>query len=212
MTIHILLQCSKSKNHNPSEDLIWSEFTNLDSWNNSWNKSISRFAVKDFYSGRSIKRELAMIESITDKSCYIISAGAGLVTLDQTIPSYDASLINGQGPNKEDWFRLPHGGLEKINLNPEDRIVSFASPLYHRALLSDPSIQKIASRLIVAHTSPLSKLEGVYSIEVHPRTTECLGIASIDLNTELLRIFLEDGIAGFEEIYKKCQILPPPPD
>tara|TARA_B100001250_G_scaffold221653_1_gene190098 strand:- start:226 stop:1005 length:780 start_codon:yes stop_codon:yes gene_type:complete len=208
MKIYVLLQCSKKKNYSFSFNLIWSESSTIEDWNKNWEKSDTKYPVKDLYNGRSINKEFKLIDHFEHVNAYVISAGAGLVSLDEKIPSYDASF-NSEGPSVENWFRLPHGGLEKIQINSEDVIVSFASPSYHRALINDPSIKKFASKLIVAHTSPLSKLEDVNTVEIHPRTAEFLDVASIDLNSELLRIYLENGISGFAEVYSKCELLPP---
>ena len=208
MKIYVLLQCSKKKNYSFSFDLIWSESSTIEDWNKNWEKSDNKYPVRDLYNGRSINNEFELIDHFEHVNAYVISAGAGLVSLDEKIPSYDASF-NSEGPCVENWFRLPHGGLEKIQINSEDVIVSFASPSYHRALVNDPSIRKFASKLIVAHTSPLSKLEEVSPVKIHPRTAEFLKVASIDLNTELLKIYLKNGREGFSEVYKKCELLPP---
>tara|TARA_B100001142_G_C14309989_1_gene646262 strand:- start:183 stop:962 length:780 start_codon:yes stop_codon:yes gene_type:complete len=208
MRIYIFLQCSKTKSFAIPLNLKWTESSTIEDWNKNWENSENKYLVRDLYNGRSIKKEFDLIGLSKHANVYVISAGAGLVPLDAQIPSYEASF-NANGPDVEKWFRLPYGGLQKIQPASEDVIVSFASPSYHRALLKDPFIKNIASNLIVAHTSPLSKLEGVCSVVIHPRTAELLGVASIDLNTELLRIYLENGIEGFSEIYSKCELLPP---
>ena len=208
MKLYIFLQCSKTKSFSISLNLRWTESSTIEGWNKDWNNSENKYLVRDLYNGRAIKKEFELIDLSKHANSYVISAGAGLVSLDAQIPSYEASF-NANGPDVKKWFRLPHGGLQKIQPDSDDVIVSFASPSYHRALLNDPFIKNITSNLIVAHTSPLSKLEGVCSVVIHPRTAELLGVASIDLNTELLRIYLTNGIEGFKEIYSKCEILPP---
>lgn len=208
MKVYVLIQCSKKKSFSIPENLIWTESSTIEDWKKDWEKSENLYLVRDLYNGRTIKKELKLIDNFKHVNAYVISGGAGLVSLDEKIPSYNASF-NSDGPSVKNWFRLPNGGLQKLQIDSDDVIVSFASPAYHRALLNDPYLEKFASKLIVAHTSPLSKLEEVHSVKIHPRTAEFLKVASIDLNSELLRIYLENGIQGFSDVYRECELLPP---
>jgi len=56
----------------------------------------------------------------------------------------------------------------------------------------------------------LSAAKGVTSIPVHPRAGEHLGVALIDLNSELLKVYLASEGKGFETLYDECEKLPPP--
>jgi len=209
MTLHVLVQCSKKKSLGVEPGLIWSERTNLESWNSEWENTTKRIMAKKLYSGRAIKREFDFLESNDDVEGYIISAGAGLVTLNEMIPSYESTFLSNSGPEYSKWCEFPHGGLVNLNIGKNDKIISFAAPNYHRALLADPEFQRLAPQFIVAHTSPLSQNDDVTSIAVHPRTAEFLGVAYIDLNSELLNIYLTGGEKGLEEIYEKCTTLSP---
>lgn len=208
MTIHVLIQCSKNKSQFPENDLKWSENTELNSWKEEWFNEEKRFLVTELYSGRSIRKEFNLINSNDDVRGYVISAGAGLIELNDLIPSYE-STFSGIGPNFSQWHQLPHGGLSNLDINFGDKIVSFSSPSYHKALLADPDFTKLASKFVVAQTSPLSINKDVTSIHVHPRTAEHLGIAHIDLNSELLRLYLNIGEQRLNEIWNECENLPP---
>jgi hypothetical protein len=210
MTIHVLIQCSKKKSLGPEKNLIWSESTNLESWRYEWENAPNRILVEKLYSGRSIKKEFDFLKSNEEVEGYVISAGAGLVRLNARIPSYESTFFLNSGPKYSKWYKLPHGGLLNLDIIGNDTIVSFAAPNYHRALLADPEFHRLAPRFIVANTSPLSTNDSVTSIAVHPRTVEFLGVAYIDLNSELLNIYLTSGQKGLEEIYEKCTNLPPP--
>ena len=137
----------------------------------------------------------------------IISAGAGLISLDDMIPPYEATFLPKRGPDPTEWHELPMGGLGNINLLEGDKIVSFAPGSYHRALLQDPFYPKVSKFIVTASTSPLSVSCGVV-IKVHPRSKEVLGAASIDLNTRYLDLYLHKGLKGFEELYNDAAGLP----
>ena len=139
---------------------------------------------------------------------YVISAGAGLVPLAEQIPAYEATFRKGIGPNVTQWHQLPHGGIERLDVQPDDKVVSFAPPQYHRALLNDPNIHSIADQMIVPSTSPLASISSTV-IQIHPRAKEALECGSADLNTEFLRTYLSQGIEGFNKIARKGEKLPP---
>lgn len=209
MTVHILIQCSKSKSVEPSQSLIWDNEMDHNLWNKNWNSSSNRIEVRYLYTGRAIKSELEVISSRADFNGYVISAGAGLVSLDDKIPSYEATFFADDGPDYQNWSTLPNGGLKNLQINDDDVIVTFAAPIYHRALFADPEFDRLASNFIVAHTSPLAKHPEVRTIKIHPRTAEHLGVAFVDLNARLLQVFVEHGIKGFEDVNDACQNLQP---
>ena len=138
MTVHILIQCSKSKSVEPSQSLIWDNEMDHNLWNKNWNSSSNRIEVRHLYTGRAIKSELEVISSRADFNGYVISAGAGLVSLDDKIPSYEATFFADDGPDCQNWSTLPNGGLKNLQINDDDVIVTFAAPIYHRALFADP--------------------------------------------------------------------------
>lgn len=209
MTIHVLIQCSKKKSLDFSPEMTWSSKTTLKSWKTNWEMQLVSIDAEKLYSGRSIKREFEFISQTDGVDGYIISAGAGLAKLNGKIPSYESTFSNGNGPNHSQWHQLPLGGLSKINPEKGDVIVSFAAPNYHRAIKADPQFEKLASKFVVASTSPLSSHQDVTSVEIHPRTAELLKVAYIDLNSELLNQYLIGGIKRLEEVYQECEKLPP---
>ena len=209
MTIHVLIQCSKKKSVDFSPELIWSSKTTLKSWKANWEKQQTRTDAEKLYSGRPIKREFEIISLTDGLEGYIISAGAGLVKFSDKIPSYESTFSNESGPKYSQWDQLPLGGLSKINVGEGDVIISFASPNYHKAIKSDPEFERLASKFVVASTSPLSSHQDVTSVEIHPRTAELLKVAYIDLNSELLNQYLIGGIKRLEEVYQECEKLPP---
>lgn len=209
MTAHILIQCSKSKSLEPSQSLVWNNEMNHELWDKNWTSSSKRIVTRHMYTGRAIKSELDLISSRADFNGYVISAGAGLVSLDDKIPSYEATFFADDGPKYQNWSTLPNGGLKNLQINAGDIIVTFAAPIYHRALLADPEFDRFASNFIVAHTSPLAKHPNVKTVQIHPRTAEYLGVAFVDLNARLLQVFVEHGIKGFEDVHDACQNLQP---
>ena len=160
------------------------------------------------YTGRSFKQQLDLGKQSENVSVYIISAGAGLLSINEKIPSYEATFRKHAGPKTNEWHNLPYGGLSRLEINSEDVVVSFAPPQYHRALMHDPFFEQISQALIVSSTSPLaSKARTVLSI--HPRSKEVLKVSSTDLNTKFLEIFLNEGVEGFNSLYDKAKSLPP---
>ena len=209
MTIHILIQCSKKKSLDFSPEMVWCSKTNIESWTSDWGKQQARTDAYKLYTGRAVKREFEFISKTDGLEGYIISAGAGLAKFSDKIPSYESTYSNGNGPSYSQWHQLPLGGLSKIDVEEGDLIVSFAAPSYHKAIKEDPEFEKLASKFVVASTSPLSSNQDVTSVGVHPRTAELLTVAHIDLNSELLNQYLIGGIKRLEEIYRECEKLPP---
>ena len=92
MAYHVIFACSKSKSNPPDVDLIWSETSTLDSWNNSWKCVRERkFLIKDLYTGRETMNQLNIINNDPNAIPYLFSAGAGLVRVTNKvkIPSYE---------------------------------------------------------------------------------------------------------------------------
>ena len=208
MTIHILIQCSKKKSLDFSPEMAWDSKTTLEAWINNWGKQQTKTKAEILYSGRSIKREFEFISQYAGVEGYIISAGAGLAKFSDKLPSYESTFSNRNGPHYSQWHQLPYGGLSKINTEEGDIVVSFAAPNYHRAIKADPAFNKMASKFVVASTSPLASHPDVTSVEIHPRTAELLKVAYIDLNSELINQYLNGGIKRLEEIYQECEKLP----
>tara|TARA_B100000401_G_scaffold129833_1_gene85508 strand:+ start:5461 stop:6252 length:792 start_codon:yes stop_codon:yes gene_type:complete len=208
LTTHVLIACSKSKVAPPEERMIWTSSTVLESWNKEWHDQKTTFRADELYTGRSFKQQLKIATTSKEVKLYIISAGAGLIPFDVEIPSYESTFRLGMGPKVTEWHLLPFGGVTNLELDPKDKIISFAPPKYHQALLNDPDINSIKNQLIVPSTSPLSPIASSI-IQIHPRSKEVLGISSSDLNTEFLRMFLSNGLTDFHSMEKECDHLPP---
>lgn len=207
MTIHVLISCSASKRYPVS--ITWSVVDNLTSWKEKWDSQGKKYPIKKIYSGRTIKIQLDAITQTDDVKGYFISAGGGLMPIDDkmNIPSYDSTFIQGKGPTVNDWHKLPIGGLKNINMESGDSIVSFAPPKYHRSIAKDPYFSKIKGALVVGSNSPLSKSAGTV-IPVHPRSRDILGGSFFDINARLLAIYLNEGGKGLAVIFKKAENLP----
>ena len=209
MTIHVLIACSKTKSIPPSQKMIWRPETTVKSWCREWEKQTNVVAANQLYTGRSFQQQLAIGLESENVRIHILSAGAGLISPPENkIPSYEATFRKHMGPNRAEWHRLPHGGLDRLELRPGDSVVSFAPPQYHRALKNDPRIEGIAPQLVVPSTSPLASISSTV-IQIHPRSKEVLGVGSSDLNTEFLRIYFSEGIEGFKRIEIEGEKLPP---
>ena len=194
MTKHVLIACSKAKTQAPSGGLVWSDGLAVEDWRDRWSSdSLPRFQARDLYSGRATRRQLDIVEADPDAVAYVVSAGAGLLgaSAGEAIPSYESTFGRG-GPSVEDWHKLPLGGLSRIAPGEGDLVIAFAPRNYLRAIASDPALSRVADRMVAASGSALGGVCG-HPVNVHPRAKEVLGVASADLNTELIRIFLEDG-------------------
>ncbi len=210
MTIYVLIACSKSKIAEPLSALVWIEQMDIKQWTNAWLKQEELHKGRNLYSGRAYQNQLELCSNFKNVDVRIISAGAGLISPDDMIPSYESTFKQNKGPDANEWHELPMGGLSSLKPVDGDEIVSFAPPAYHKALLKDPAFSKICKFLVVASSSPLRgkcRLE----INVHPRSKEILGVASSDLNTKFLEIYLTKGEDGFRELYKDAEKLPPKP-
>jgi len=213
MAIHVLIPCSKTKSIGPSKELIWDEGVSLVDWVSSWNNTVlDTFEVRNLYTGRATRNQLEMVEERTDAYPYLISAGAGLVRVNDgvKIPSYEATFGNF-GPSLEEWCKLPCGGLSNIEFEEGDVIVAFAPPRYLKAIYKDPEIDRLWEYIVAPESSCLGKYCG-FPVNVHPRIKEILGVGAADLNTELIRIFLELGVAGIEKSSDLAGKLPPLPE
>ena len=52
----------------------------------------------------------------------------------------------------------------------------------------------------------------LYPVRIHPRLKEVFGVASADLNTQLIRTFLDSGISEIERLSDSAEDLPPLPE
>jgi len=209
MTTHVLIACSKTKSIPASNNLTWKAKTTTKSWAKAWSKQPDLMLVSQLYNGRSFQQQLALCRENKNTQPHILSAGAGLISeIDVEIPSYEATFQRNCGPLVTEWHHLPYGGIEKLELKSIDAVVSFAPPQYHRALLNDVDIERIAPHLVVPSTSPLASIAATV-IPIHPRAKEVLKVASTDLNTAFLKTLVSEGIDGFRRIEREGEKLPP---
>jgi hypothetical protein len=208
MTTHVLIACSKTKSIPASNDLIWKTKTNTKSWAKAWSKQSELVPTHQLYNGRAFQQQLALCQGNKETQPHILSAGAGLISIMGTdIPSYEATFQHNCGPSVTEWHLLPYGGVGKLELKPNDIVVSFAPPQYHHALLNDADIERISPHLVVPSTSPLASIATAV-IPIHPRAKEVLEVASTDLNTAFLKTYISEGIEGFNRIQSACDELP----
>ena len=208
MTTHVLIACSKTKYFEPLEELKWSTNTDIKTWKKMWNNQEVKYFPNELYRGRSFRNQIEIAESFEEVKLHVISAGAGLLSISDKIPSYEATFLSNLGPKVSQWHELPLGGIGKLQINKNDSIVSFAPPRYHLALLKDPNIENIASKLIVPSTSPLASVSKIV-IQIHPRAKEVLEVGSSDINTSFLHVYLSEGVEGFERIFNEGEKLQP---
>ena len=207
MTIYVLIACSKSKIVEPLPALVWIEEMDIKQWTNAWLKQEELHKGRNLYSGRAYQNQLELCSNFK-KRCTNYFAGA--INSPDDIFHYTSPHLTNKGPDTNEWHELPMGGLSSLKPVDGDEIVSFAPPAYHKAFLNDPAFSKNSKFLVVASSSPLRgkcRLE----INVHPRSKEILGVASSDLNTKFLEIYLTKGENGFRELYKDAEKLPPKP-
>ena len=209
MVFHVIYACSKLKSHPPDRRLIWSETTTLDSWNDAWkNEKIPKFLIKDLYTGRDAINQLNIIKNHSNAIPYLFSAGAGLirVTDDVKIPSYESTFTKNNILIKNSEF-LPYGGLSNLIINEGDSVIIFLPHNYMKALFGDSHFEKISKYIVATSTTKIGKI-CKFPVNVHPRIKEVLGVSSFGINTELIRIFLQDGISGINYHNRLAKKLP----
>ena len=133
MTVHVLLQCTKTKAIKPNLSLIWNSSTSLSIWTKAWHNATPKLIAKEMYTGRYFQDNINCFQGIENCVCWIVSAGSGLVHGDEMIPGYEATFLLNEGPLVKEWHLLPGGGLEKLPIEIGDTIVCFLPPMYERA-------------------------------------------------------------------------------
>ena len=200
----VLINCSASKAHPVAKDLKWKEGMTLDNWKKLWRSQTELHLVSKLYSGYNFNQQIQLCE-LFSTDCFVISAGAGLLNLSDKIPSYDSSFIGDNGPKVGEWNELPMGNLEL--LANADEIILFCPPQYQLAIKSDIYFDQIKDRLVVGRNSPLSKDVGRV-LPIPNRASEILECSQTHLSTKLLKLYLEEGVDGFEQLEKKVTLLP----
>ena len=99
--IHVLIPCSKSKSETPEEHLVWDEHMDLDSWTEAWKSSEKTVLVEELYTGRSFKRIIECINGMENVHGYVVSAGAGLVSLGTIFLPMNQRSRTSRGQNNQ---------------------------------------------------------------------------------------------------------------
>ena len=199
-----LINCSASKSHPPGPGLKWKKGMTLDKWTKTWFSQAELHPVRTLYSGYNFQQQIELCK-LYSIDCFVISAGAGLLDLEDKIPSYDSSFIEQNGPDVSEWVRLPMGNLEQ--LPDECEIISFSPPQYQLAIKSDPFFDQIKDRLVVGSNSPLSNVAGRV-LTISNRAAKVLKCSQSHLSVKLLKLYLEEGEDGFIRIEKEAILLP----
>ena len=55
VTVHVLLQCTKTKAIQPEPEMVWNELTDIEQWNARWCNIELKLPAKEMYTGRSIR-------------------------------------------------------------------------------------------------------------------------------------------------------------
>ena len=200
----VLINCSASKPHPTAQGLNWKDGMTVDNWKKLWRSQTELHQVRELYSGYNFNQQIELCE-LFSTDCYVISAGAGLLDLDDKIPSYDSSFIGDKGPKVGEWNDLPMGDLEL--LANADEIILFCPPQYQLAIKSDVYFDQIKDRLVVGSNSPLSKDVGRV-LTIPNRASEILKCSQTHLSTKLLKLYLEEGVDGFKQLEKNATLLP----
>ena len=85
MTLHILLQCTKSKAMVPKSNLVWSENTDLVDWKAHWIETMPKLQSKEMYTGRGFQPTIEFFQHLDDCTCWVVSAGGGLIASSEEI-------------------------------------------------------------------------------------------------------------------------------
>ena len=173
MTVHILLQCTKTKAVKPNLELNWNNSTSVSNWTKAWHNAKPRLSAREMYTGRFFQDNINSIQKMEHCECWIVSAGSGLVHGDEMVPGYEATFLPNKGPLVKDWHHLPGGGLEKLPIDEGDTIVCFLPPMYEQAIMEDPSFDSIKHAFVVGSNSKISSKSPHLSIKVHPRSRKC---------------------------------------
>lgn len=200
----VLINCSASKSQTVADGLRWKKGLTVEFWTECWNSQTKLHPVRKLYSGYNFHQQIELCE-LHSADCFVISAGAGLLSLEDRIPSYDSSFIGDNGPDVGIWDRLPMGSLEI--LDHADEIILFSPPQYQLAIKSDVFFDQIKDRLVVGSNSPLSKEAGTV-VKIPKRAAEVLECSQTHLSVKLLKLYLEEGLDGFERLAKNAALLP----
>ena len=211
MTIHVLIQCTKSKLISPKNGLIWDKAASITNWAEKWDKAEPKLPVEEMYTGRFFQENVSFINDVKDCTFWVVSAGSGLIQSDQMIPAYEATFRPGMGPTPSEWHLLPSGGLENITLEKGDTIVCFLSPKYEQAIIEDPTFEELKHAFVVRENSKIASKSSDHLIKIHPRSREVLKVASVNLNSALTKLYLEQGHEGMENLFSECEKLEPNP-
>jgi len=113
-------------------------------WALSIKTSKRLYEAENLYQGRSIVDSKAVSDMLNAQS-YVVSAGLGLVSAKDLIPSYELTVVDGspfrkqlqkRGHSNQDWWGKLNGALKKTN-NPLSKLIN--SGRYKQIFIALPS-------------------------------------------------------------------------
>ena len=104
--MNVVLPCSDRKTH-PAV-IQARNFSCAEAWRKAFDEAIPRYPCINLYAGARWKAFLKVIEDHPNHDYWVLSAGAGLVRLEDEIPSYSASFSKRSLDYIPlDWAKLP---------------------------------------------------------------------------------------------------------
>jgi hypothetical protein len=183
-------------------------------WRKAIEKRVSATTVRDCYAGDAWSQAIASEKvSPTKNQLWVLSAGLGLLSADQTIPSYSATFVNNDLDSvasdhleKTDWWKLlvewrreltGVGCITDLALaNPESVIIVAVSSTYLSVIKDDLVSARVAlaspdSLLVISAGTSRSPALGASLLPIDARFENFVGGARATLNARMLRHIVE---------------------
>jgi len=188
-------------------------------WQKAIEKQVSTTTVRDCYAGDAWSQALAAEQASPNNSqLWVISAGLGLLSVDQSIPNYSATFVNNDLDSvasnhleKTDWWNLlvewrrastGIGCITDLALaNPKSVLMVAVSSSYFSVIKDDLVSARAAlaspDQLLVisAGTRPVRAL-GTSLLPIDARFENLVGGARSTLNARMLRRIIEENRQG----------------
>jgi len=211
MTTHFLIACSNKKSIPPGEGLFWTQETTIQIWSEAWAAPDgARLPAAEMYSGDSFAKQVGLITDHSEAhSIWIVSAGGGIISPSDRIPSYQSTFTSRQGPTFVEWCDLPHGGLSRLPLEDGDNVVMCLPEPYQRAVMLDVSWGIVSQKTLSIGPGP-ARQSCSEKLPCHPRFRELLNCGAMKIWTSLLEQYLstDDPHEHFGEMVERASILP----
>lgn len=173
MSYLIITNCTGRKSLKPTANLQKpprvTKTKNIESAANDWSEKIisttQKIKAKTLYQGRTIV-DTKFVQEWLHADVFVISAGLGLVSFEDTVPSYELTVnaesqfsktLKKMGYNNQDWWEILNKLLNK-NSKPIARLLKKNN--YKRILISLPSsyLDMIGNDLWSAEPNQLEKI------------------------------------------------------